>query len=204
MPHLFITENASPFPSWQKVFPDHRISSPDEIITGELFDIIWFKLSFEKEAQSQLHWLFEHYGQNKIVVLTHIPRFVEAIQCLKGGARGYVNVFAGPQTLKQIADVVNEGGIWLGAELMQLLIASSQSTNENLDEKNKVSPIHFEEKLTAREIEVAKLIAKGDSNKVIARELKISERTVKSHVTTIFKKLEVKDRLKLAILLASK
>jgi len=53
-------------------------------------------------------------------------------------------------------------------------------------------------KLSEREIEVAKLIAMGDSNKVIARKLNITERTVKSHVSTIFTKLDVKDRLKLA------
>ena len=53
--------------------------------------------------------------------------------------------------------------------------------------------------LTSREIEVLQLIAEGESNKQIARQLLITERTVKAHVTGIFRKLGVGDRLSLAL-----
>lgn len=206
MPHLFISENAGTFPSWQKVFPDHQITSPELSQPEGVFDIVWFKLSFQKDLSSQLVWLFDHYSQHKIVILSHIPRFEEAIQCLKGGARAYANAFAGPKTLIQIAEVVNEGGIWLGADLMQALITSSQKINNENDQA--ISEFNhaneFEKKLSKREFAVAKLIAEGDSNKIIARKLNIAERTVKSHVSTIFTKLEVKDRLKLALLFNTK
>ena len=202
--HLLVVENATPFPSWQKVFENHQILSIEDSAPQKSVDIVWFKLNFQKEIKTQLTWLFEHYGQYKIVILSNIPRFEEAIECLKGGARAYVNAFAGPQTLNQIAEVVNEGGIWLGADLMQLLIASSQKISE---QDNKASTTHqadLEKKLSTREFEVAKLIAQGDSNKLIARKLNITERTVKSHVSAIFTKLDVKDRLKLALLFTSK
>jgi len=202
--HLFIVENATPFPSWQNVFENHQILSIEDAVPQKAADIVWFKLNFQKEIKPQLTWLFEHYGQYKIVILSNIPRFEEAIDCLKGGARAYVNAFAGPQTLAQIADVVNEGGIWLGADLMQLLIASSQKNSSENESNKNTSNADIEKKLSEREIEVAKLIAMGDSNKVIARKLNITERTVKSHVSTIFTKLDVKDRLKLALLFTSK
>ncbi len=205
MSHLFIHENAAPLPSWQNVFTRHKIISTDEVATDTAFDMVWFKLSLHKEASPQLEWLFRHYGQYKIVILSNIPRFEEAILSLKGGARAYVNAFAGPQTLKQIAEVVNEGGIWLGADLMQALIASTQKVDaENKEAQAKtLNQETLQQKLSRREFEVAKLIALGDSNKVIARKLNIAERTVKAHVSTIFTKLEVNDRLKLALLFTS-
>ncbi len=205
MTHLLIHENAAPFPSWQKVFTRHKIISTDEVDADAAFDMVWFKLSLHKEASSQLDWLFRHYGEYKIVILSNIPRFEEAILSLKGGARAYVNTFAGPQTLKQIVEVVNEGGIWLGADLMQALIASSQKIDvENKETQSSLlNQEALQKKLSRREFEVAKLIAAGSSNKMIARELNIAERTVKAHVSAIFTKLEVKDRLKLALLFTS-
>jgi len=57
--------------------------------------------------------------------------------------------------------------------------------------------------LTEREREIAALVGNGGTNKQIARQLDISERTVKAHLTGIFRKLGVADRLKLALLLAA-
>jgi DNA-binding NarL/FixJ family response regulator len=54
--------------------------------------------------------------------------------------------------------------------------------------------------LTLRELDVAKMISTGENNKIIASTLNISERTVKAHLTSIFQKLKVQDRLRLAIL----
>jgi len=56
-----------------------------------------------------------------------------------------------------------------------------------------------EHKLTGRELEVAKAIATGASNKEVARQLSITERTVKAHVSGLFAKLAVSDRLQLAL-----
>jgi len=60
----------------------------------------------------------------------------------------------------------------------------------------------WHEGLTQREVEVATLLKQGLSNKLIARELNITERTVKAHIAAIFQKKGVKDRLHLALLLA--
>ena len=55
--------------------------------------------------------------------------------------------------------------------------------------------------LTKREIEVAKSVADGCSNREIAERLNISERTVKARLTSIFQKLDVRDRVQLALLM---
>jgi two-component system NarL family response regulator len=57
-------------------------------------------------------------------------------------------------------------------------------------------------RLTVREQQIAALVGGGGTNKQIARRLAISERTVKAHLTEIFRKLGITDRLKLALLLA--
>jgi two-component system NarL family response regulator len=57
--------------------------------------------------------------------------------------------------------------------------------------------------LTEREQEIAALVGSGGTNKQIAKQLAISERTVKAHLTEIFRKLGIADRLKLALLLAT-
>ena len=54
--------------------------------------------------------------------------------------------------------------------------------------------------LTRRECEIATLVGNGESNKQIARLLDITERTVKAHLTEVFRKLEIADRLKLALM----
>ena len=56
------------------------------------------------------------------------------------------------------------------------------------------------ENLTKREYEIALLVGRGESNKQIARQLDITERTVKAHLTEIFRKLAISDRIKLALL----
>ncbi len=57
----------------------------------------------------------------------------------------------------------------------------------------------WEERLTVREKEIARLLARGGSNKEIARKLEITERTVKAHVSSILEKLGVRDRLQVAL-----
>jgi DNA-binding NarL/FixJ family response regulator len=57
--------------------------------------------------------------------------------------------------------------------------------------------------LTVREREIAALVGSGGTNKEVAKQLDISERTVKAHLTEIFRKLGIADRLKLALLLAT-
>ena len=69
-------------------------------------------------------------------------------------------------------------------------------------EKNKIKQAMSDllANLTRREYEIATLVGNGESNKQIARRLDITERTVKAHLTEVFRKLDVADRLKLALI----
>lgn len=198
--HLVIGANQETLPRWFETFPDASAVNFGDISTLR-FDIFWLKLDGFESAKSQIDWLVKHYPKKAFVVMSSIPLAKEGLLALSLGAKAYVNCHAGPKTLKQIARILADDGMWIDQDLMQLmtLAVTGQNTKEVVS-----SPALWREKLSSREIEVAEAIEKGASNKVIARALNISERTVKAHVTSIFEKLGVTDRLNLVILLTKK
>lgn len=198
--HLMITQDGEPLPRWQQVFPQSNTISFGDVVKTDA-NIVWLKLDGLVQSKSQIDWVKLHYGQFKFVVLTSIPLVSEALLSLSAGARAYANAHAGPKNLQQIADVVTEGGIWVGEDLMRFLITSLTQikTTEALFQHNE-----WRQKVSHREAEVIEGVALGVSNKVIARQLDISERTVKAHLTTVFEKLGVSDRFKLALLVNGK
>ncbi len=110
--------------------------------------------------------------------------------------------------LKKITDVVLRGGVWVsGASLPQLLAklqAGSGSPAVELPHPIEPEAEKLADRLaqlTERQRDVAHMIAAGASNKDIARKLNIAERTVKAHLTAIYERLQVNDRLQLALLL---
>lgn len=110
--------------------------------------------------------------------------------------------------LKKITDVVLRGGVWVsGASLPQLLAklqAGSGSPAVELPHPIEPEAEKLTDRLaqlTERQRDVAHMIAAGASNKDIARKLNIAERTVKAHLTAIYERLQVNDRLQLALLL---
>ena len=106
------------------------------------------------------------------------------------GCDGYVLKDSDSETLKKAIFDVYNGETFIEPSLTVLL---NSSLAERDVMKDKLS------ELTKREVEVLKLIASGMFNKEIASTLCISERTVKNHVSNIFKKIEVSDRTQAAV-----
>jgi DNA-binding NarL/FixJ family response regulator len=98
--------------------------------------------------------------------------------------------------LGQVALVVGNGGLWVGQSLLRQLVGS---TSRTLLQKPRPPRDDWSKLLSERECQVARLVAGGASNKEIARQLDISERTVKAHLTSIFEKLSLRDRLQLSL-----
>ena len=113
---------------------------------------------------------------------------------------------------RKILSVVSKKGVWLSSSgipaLMIRLRDSAVHANSGL-QKGEVQTDSFACKtnplsgLTKRELEIARFIAKGSSTKTIAKELDIAERTVKAHLSSIFEKLKVNDRLQLVVFMSS-
>jgi len=131
----------------------------------------------------------------KVVMLT-IEEDEETIyRAMKEGARGYILKQDSPERLLKSIQACVEGEILL----------SNQIYSKVVDRIKKVSPPESAQSiifstLTVREIEITRLIVQGKSNPEIAQSLFISESTVKNHISNILHKLEMKDRVELAIL----
>ena len=136
-----------------------------------------------------------------LVGLTLNPTGPEAMSAFEMGARGYCHALAVPDMLRQVALVVANGGLWVGADLMARAVgavAKATAAPAPSPDPDPTSPL---DELTPRERDVALQVAEGASNKEVARRLDITARTVKAHMSAIFEKLGVRDRLQLVLLL---
>lgn len=130
----------------------------------------------------------------KIFVINPNPQFSEGMSLLKDGIKAYANAYIADVNIPNIIGHIANGNIWLYPEFMQEMIKATMPKTERLA-NTKIK------QLSKREQETATLVADGLSNKAIALEMDVTERTVKSHLSSIFIKLEVKDRISLALLL---
>lgn len=126
----------------------------------------------------------------KVLILTIHNEIDYLMKAVDIGCDGYVLKDSDSNLLRKAIYTVYEGEKFVQPSLTPMLNASLAS-RANIDDKLN--------ELTRREIEVLKLIAEGLFNKEIASRLEISERTVKNHVSNIFKKIEVSDRTQAAV-----
>lgn len=188
-PHLFFSPVEISSPRWAQAFPTARIS--DGVPMAGEKDCVWLLLRDEL-SYMQIQGLSANGA--RVIAMTMLESPQEARLALEAGASGYVHYLAVPKTLVQVAQVVAAGGMWLGADLMrQLVLATARSLPPV------VAPTAGLSLLTSREKAVAELVAAGKSNKEIARDLDITERTVKAHLGAAFEKLQVRDRLQLVL-----
>ncbi|MFZ5989757.1 MAG: response regulator [Bacillota bacterium] len=130
---------------------------------------------------------------SRIIVLTIHEDREYLFKTLQMGAEGYVLKDADPSVLVEAIRSVNRGQSYIQANMTKELVR--EFNRVTLHDKGKSE----ENSLTSRELEVLELIAEGMINKEIAKRLYISEKTVKNHVSNIFRKLNVSDRTQAAI-----
>ncbi len=128
-----------------------------------------------------------------LLVLSDNPNFEEGSKLLVMGIKGYGNSFMFKLHFDQAISMIQSGNVWLSPSFVQEMITQIKS--------DKMDYHAILEKLTEREREIALHVSDGMSNKEIAIALDITERTVKQHMSHIFEKLNVSDRLSLALLL---
>ena len=130
-----------------------------------------------------------------VIAASSSPDDDEGIAALDAGCVAYCHAFSDGLTLRRVQQVVRAGNVWIGKALMNRLLKNTAT----LSAPGTVRPQDWQVGLTAREVEVAKLAAFGASNLTISAKCQITERTVKAHLSAVFEKLKIKDRLQLAL-----
>ncbi len=156
-------------------------------------------------AIRHLSAIFRRNSSTRVVLLTSNPTHAEGVAAIKAGAKGYCHKNVNGLLLRKTVEMVKKGEIWvcrrLGSALLEELTALSyfgqQAARAGKEKPSKQDGLL--NALSRREREVAYLIGNGEHNKGISSRLNISEKTVKAHLTMIFRKLGVSDRLRLAL-----
>jgi two-component system nitrate/nitrite response regulator NarL len=196
--HYFLSEAGDLLPHWREAFPLAQAAGFDASATmGPGAELVWVRLPQAASVAGIIEQVRLRAGGAPIVALSDQPNDDEAIACFAAAGKGYCNTHAVAELLERVAQVVLQGGLWIGESLMERLL---QGTAHIPLPSPAGAPADWAALLTNREREVAMAVASGASNKEIARQLGITERTIKAHTGAIFSKLDVRDRLQLSLL----
>ncbi|HEX2098754.1 MAG TPA: response regulator transcription factor [Rubrobacteraceae bacterium] len=128
--------------------------------------------------------------RTQVLVLTIHTDDTNLFQAIKAGAQGYILKDCTPEDLASAINAVHAGNTIMSPDIAKKTI----TTFEGIRSNSELTP-----SLTERELEVIEALAQGKSNKEIARDLGISEKTVRNHATNIYKKLHIFDRTQAVI-----
>jgi DNA-binding NarL/FixJ family response regulator len=199
---LLVTHDGGLLAHWQRALGKAKpiaISQIDDFFHHRLTVpcVVWMDMSIPMRPNwdSDAWNTFLRSDHIRIVATSSSPTDNEAMEALDAGCVAYCHAFADASTLKQVRDVVEAGQVWIGKDLMRRLLHGVN----RLVPKPPTPDATWREDLTQREVEIALLAANGASNQAIATQCEISERTVKAHLSAVFVKLNITDRLQLAL-----
>jgi DNA-binding NarL/FixJ family response regulator len=159
--------------------------------SSALIDVVLIRVK-GNDFETQVDKIKIHSPRVRIIAMG--PSLDESLvtRSLTLGARGYISETASVDEIANAIRTVNQGLVWAPRRIIGGLIETLTRSPERCR--------HGREALTEREKEVLKLLVEGRSNKEIASPLEIEERTVKSHVSRMMRKLQVTNRIALSLL----
>jgi two-component system nitrate/nitrite response regulator NarL len=194
MMHFFCSDSKEVPVGLLQAFP--QIQAIEELTSlNNAAAIVWLHLRAGQTVAQQMLPLKTQMPEIFVVGMSDLPNDLEALAVFSLLAKAYCNTHAGAEVLLNIASVVQQGGVWIGESLMQKLLGKAPELPQLAAAIEDWAGV-----LTSRETEVAKAIAHGATNKQIAIQMGITERTVKAHVGAVLDKLKLKNRLQLALL----
>lgn len=199
MEQVLVSHSGALHKRWQKAFPSGVLMSSIsslKTINKDVGRLVWLDVT-AISAEKRIAVVQEVIGNNwPVVVMTYNPNDDEAYAMIKSGAYGYCHAMSAVKQLNEITTVIGSGSLWIGAGLMQKMLTLSMTVDVKVD-----PPATLLSELTPREHMVADQVGHGATNKQIAENLRIAERTVKAHLSTVFEKLQVRDRVQLALVM---
>jgi len=166
----------------------HKLS-PAIPAKGDVFII--HGASFKRELEK---WLSSNCKKGAVIAIAaDEPELASLLEFTKIGVHGYFNSYMGAANYAQMTRLLANGQSWFPPALLNQAFELARTVIQPVTE---VDPL---DALTKREKQIALAVAEGQSNKIVAKNCDITERTVKAHLTQIYKKLQVKDRVALVI-----
>lgn len=172
-------------PQWQ-VIPIRKTDDLLHLAAGQLVLVDIALINNDKLTDWQTA-----FAAHKLLVASLKPNDIEGQQVLVYGAQAYAQAYSSAGVWRQILAHVQQGHVWIGESLLSRLLSQMTKT---LSEQSQ-----WQADLTDREIDVAQRVALGHPNRLIAEDLSIPDRTVRAHLGSVFAKLDVSDRLMLAL-----
>lgn len=166
----------------------HKLSPA---IPGEGDIFIVHAASFNRELEK---WLNRNSEKGAVIAIAaDEPELASLLEFTKMGVHGYFNSYMGAANYAQMRRLLSNAQSWFPPSLLNQAFELARSVIQP------VAGVDLLDALTKREKQVALAVAEGQSNKIVAKNCDITERTVKAHLTQIYKKLQVKDRVALVI-----
>jgi DNA-binding NarL/FixJ family response regulator len=164
----------------------------DELLSKRSLRFLIFDMNSASGGIDNLELIRRTRPDLRIVVIGPEGNDEFVLECIIAGARAYLDVTAEPRTIRTAINAVIEGSIWAPRRLLSKLI-------DRLLTKRDTSLTNADPHLTAREHQVLELILLARSNREIACQLGIEERTVKAHVGRLMRKTGVDNRIELTM-----
>lgn len=165
------------------------------VVDSKNIDVVLIDVHLFLKEHSAIKMLMEQY-QFKVIVLHSDEKSIRIKDAVETGVQGYLmkemDMFTFVEAIKEVA----RGGMYFHPVATKEVVLEYRKLLKNWEEDGgrqvKVQrPLHL---YTKRECEVLQLLTDGQSNQKIAETLEISDKTVKNHVSSLFKKMQVKDR----------
>ena len=199
MKTVLFSKDANLISEWETKIENTTVIAYDtdslKSITDDDRDVYIILADYDSVATEINKMLSSNTLPKYLVVLERKPEVLIGKNLILHGVKAYGNSKMLQVHLTQLLETVQNDKVWTYPELTAQL---AKIKKENL---SKASQEMIENRLTEKEQEVVYTILEGLSNDAIAKKLDITERTVKAHVSSIFQKLHVNDRLSLVLLL---
>jgi DNA-binding NarL/FixJ family response regulator len=144
------------------------------------------------EATQRIKEVLPHV---QIIVLTNSDEEADLYESIKAGASGYLLKEISSDEVAEAVRSVHAGHSRISPAMASKLLSEFQSMTKRADDRQPLAP----PRLTDRELQVLRLVAKGMGNRDIAKDLYISENTVKNHIRNILEKLQLHSRMEAVI-----
>jgi len=186
--------------NFQVLVSSDHYSVVQSVLPYRLVDVILIDVSMALKNSEQITEHLKQYPEMKMIVLASEKERKYVTEAIKVGAHGFLLKEMDVYSFIEAIRLVKNGTSYIHPIATEELVNEFQHLIRRDEAKTKEQaqcPLHL---YTKRECEVLQLLAKGKSNRAIASELKISEKTVKNHVSNLFRKMNVNDRTHAVVL----